>query len=453
MEQHAVCNIAYLLGLPSDILEREYPDDFNLAEIEAIEHAEVIRGYSRFRQIIVLRNEPTNRTTPFTLRQFCREPIYNKIGELMYDCNHIYEAINKAGMYIDSTIVSVLSACKVKCPEVIAKLLFHWPTQDKKSLGLLSTQYKNKKYNYPYDMFIPKPAAFGSTLPYLLMNDTSLYQSPSIAFECAQQPSGLGLKLPAENGNTFPVVPVPESNWNGTGASYITTSFLPETILDAAGSVSYIDFDNLPTSLTAAVCNAASEKHIVKIFYDENSASNISHFENMPNVELIRTIRLCAAKSLVDNKITTTVMSDIFLKAVQHIFLYSGDSDFCILSEVAEQHNIPFTVIAIEEHIKANYVVQLYRQNSTAFILTSSAVIPTLSQAAVTKQLLTILNKSPLQNVTTDFLVNAILSAMGGEDYRAFLQKDITKIVSQAMSRITVKWDCGIASLVLSENI
>ena len=453
MKKDAVANIAYLLGIPSDLLAREYPD-FDEEKIHGIKDAERIRVYNRFRQIILRRNKTNDRSTPFSLRQFCSPELYDEIDKLIYGCNSIPEAINKVGNVIDASIVEILKACKVPYPDEIAGIIFHWQVQTKKTLDVLCAQFKNPKYNYPYDIFIPKPQSFERNLRYLLTNDESLYNAHPIAFSIAKRASSdISLPPPNELHEPSAVQSEAETNiWVRAGAIYCADRFSPiEAIGTKNSCISYIDFDNIPVYLTASVCNVASDSHKVKLFYDANSFSHIKHFENMPFVELIQVVRLSATKSLVDNKINTQIIIDAFKGDAQHIFLYSGDSDFCVLSETVLDMGIDFTVISVEQSIKQNYVELLHSHGATIYVLSQQAVIPTLSAAVVEKQLLGILSSTRIRDITLDYLTEAVLETMGGEEYRTFLQNDLEKIITKLMSKIQISWKNGLFSLVLQE--
>lgn len=443
-----VTAISYLIGLPEEILESR-DVSYNRTIFTQIPGAEEMRACCRTRQTLLFHFTTVSRifALPDTLRAYCPEGLFETLQAEFKRSESNWDMANQLSSRITELAIPVMTALKVRAPEAIAAAIFAWPNHDKRSFESASKQYHSPKLRFPFKCYIPKPSSYGTALYALFNGDDLLYNAAPI--ELAIQATGkilpsepilVGTPLPAES--TRPIT----SNENIT---YIQSSFTPD-IIPTVGSyrISYIDFDNIPCFLTALICSYADSSHCVKIYYDDRARKSIQPFLNCKYVETIFVERLKADKSLADARIIVDVMQDCYLEQASQAVLYSSDSDYITLAAPLKQRGMDFSVVGLEGHITRTYIDRL-SETARCYILSDKAIIPVLNDQIIATFLRTLLLQKPLAEITSDYLIENILSAMADEKYRNLLYKPLVSAIERVLPTITLSLDMGAISLRL----
>ena len=416
MANDTVNKLAYLLGVPEAIIQPQFADEQSLETIAATECVPEIRARCRARQVALFHYTGGKKIfrLPDSLRSYCVGGIFDELQQEFLAAYDSWEFANRMTDFVVENAQRTLEALDIPHPDILLELIFKWPTQNKSTFLALSQQYHNKKFSFPYAVFIPKPKTFEDKLPYLLTNDETLFSSVPIALAISSQAGEAKMELRE--------APEPFQLPNTT---YIDSPFSPSSISYQEGvCCAYVDYDNMPPFLAAQICKAATKQHPAKVFYDDRVRGDIEVLKHFPFVEFCFVERLKSEKSLVDSRILTEIMRDCYTSRPRQVTLYSSDSDFFALAPILKQEGISFTVIALEGHVSPTYIEKLGEYDVNSYILSKLAVVPVpdeeLIRSLLRYQLLhTVLGECRVQDV-----VQKILGSFSEEKYHTMLAKN-----------------------------
>ena len=161
-----------------------------------------------------------------TERRFfdCPEELFEQLQEEYRRLYYAWDFVNAATGHILSLLPEALAALDIPHGDILTRLIFQWPEQNKVSLTALSEQYHSKKFRFPYDCFIPRPSSFESSLPYLLTNDAALFSAPPVDLAVSAQAASRRMAQPVEHRRP----PPPE--WDMPRVRYLDEPFAPEDV-------------------------------------------------------------------------------------------------------------------------------------------------------------------------------------------------------------------------------
>lgn len=439
--------LAYLMGVPDEILSATSEEDNILAQFHHCVCASLVRAYFRARQVVLFHftNGKKIFELPDSLRSYCPDGIFEELASEYKRLYDAWEFANAMTGKILEELPEAFEEMSLQNQEALAKLLFSWPTQNKTSFTALSEQYHNKKFRFPYDCFIPKPSAFGTYLSNLLSSDNAFYAAPPVKLAVSADSEAPERE---EKAGTVP------EEWVMPHVRYIDHPFKAEYISPVGNhQINYVDFDNTPPYVVAQLCSAADASHRVKIFYDDRSRKSLDALRCLPYVSLCNVERLKSEKSLVDSQIITECLQDLLeWKCVSQAILYSGDSDFYVLAGIFARHEIAFAVVGFEKSIQKYYVEKL-EGSADCYILSAKAIVPMVDATLVRRLLCQQLLSVPLESCSLAILTQTVLSAFAEEKFRPLLYKQVEKEVVSLLEKARFSVNDGRLSIsFLSES-
>lgn len=440
--------LAYLMGVPDEIIATTSEEDEILSRFRRYICASLVRACFRARQVVLFHftNGKKIFELPDSLRSYCPDGIFEELADeykLLYDA---WEFANAMTERILGQLPGAFEEMELSNQEVLAKLLFFWPVQNKTSFTALSEQYHNKRYRFPYDCFIPKPSTFGTYLSNLLSSDNAFYAAPPVKLAVSA-----GSEAPEREGEEAWTVP---EEWVMPHVRYIDRPFKAEYI-EPVGSrqINYVDFDNTPPYVVAQLCSSADASHRIKIFYDDRSRNSLDALRCLPYVSLCNVERLKSEKSLVDSQIIAECLQDLLeRKYVSQAILYSGDSDFYALAGIFARHETAFAVVGFEKSIQKYYVEKL-EGKADCYILSAKAIVPTVDAALVRRLLCQQLLSAPLENCSLAILTQTVLSAFAEESFRPLLYRQVEKEVVSLLGKARFSVNDGRLNISFLDNL
>ena len=422
--------LTYLLGVPVGIVRGRCAEDGEFQAFASLESAALVRAYCRARQTVLYHftNGKKIFQLPDSLRSYCPEELFEQLQEEYRRLYYAWDFVNAATGHILSLLPEALAALDIPHGDILTRLIFQWPEQNKVSLTALSEQYHSKKFRFPYDCFIPRPSSFESSLPYLLTNDAALFSAPPVDLAVSAQAASRRTAQPVEHRRR---PPPPE--WDMPRVRYLDEPFAPEDVeTNGPRRISYVDFDNMPPFVTAQLCGDAAPNRLVKIFYDDRSRGSVEAFQGMEHVALHRVERLKSEKSLVDTQIIAEALRDCYERKPSQAVLFSSDSDFFALAPILSGQGVAFTVVGLEGNILPYYVEKL-TEYADCRILSGKAAVPVLDRTMVRRLLARQLAVRPLGENTAPELARLILDAFAEERYKGLLLKSVESEVERLL--------------------
>lgn len=439
-----VIPLSYLLGISDEICELRFREDYEPEKYAEVPWAHKVRAMMRTRQTVIFSMKGGKKFYSLndSLRSYCPDGYFEELRSMLSQSLDTTDFVNKLSQQIAWHAEEAMVGLGIPHAEALKETLFSWPNHSKKSLRDISTMYEKRmrKSEFPYKVFIPKPASFGTSLHSLLDSDEHLWKAPPIQLAISKEkPAPAPAPVVAVVPDTEVVeesscaVQQEETAIPTEGLSpnvhFIQHRFTADLLPVVAGNtISYIDFDNTPENLVSQVCTLSSVARRVKIFYDDRSIKNINTYKGMAYVDTIFVPRLKCQKSLVDTAIAVEIMKDLYSVDMTSAILFSSDSDFFPLSAAFNERGKKLIVVTLEENVSADYIHALSDTCTDTYVLSQQAVTPIIDREVVRQLLTNFVNAESIRELNLKRTVNSILAAISPAEFHHLLAKDVNDI-------------------------
>ena len=437
-----VTPLSYLLGISDEICELRFREDYEPEKYAEVPWAHKVRAMMRTRQTVIFSMKGGKKFYSLndSLRSYCPDGYFEELCRMLSQSLDVTDFVNNLSKQIDLYVEEAMVGLGIPHAEALKNTLFSWPNHSKKSLRDISTMYmkRMKKNEFPYKVFIPKPASFGTSLHSLLDSDEHLWKAPPIQLAISKEkpaPAPVVTVVPDTEvvEESSCAVQQEETAIPTEGLSpnvhFIQHRFTADLLPVVAGNtISYIDFDNTPENLVSQVCTLSSVARRVKIFYDDRSIKNINTYKGMAYVDTIFVPRLKCQKSLVDTAIAVEIMKDLYSVDMTSAILFSSDSDFFPLSAAFNERGKKLIVVTLEENVSADYIHALSDTCTDTYVLSQQAVTPIIDREVVRQLLTNLVNAESIRELNLKKTVNSILAAISPAEFHHLLAKDVNDI-------------------------
>lgn len=437
-----VIPLSYLLGISDEICELRFREDYEPEKYAEVPWAHKVRAMMRTRQTVIFSMKGGKKFYSLndSLRSYCPDGYFEELCRMLSQSLDVTDFVNNLSKQIDLYVEEAMVGLGIPHAEALKNTLFSWPNHSKKSLRDISTMYmkRMKKNEFPYKVFIPKPASFGTSLHSLLDSDEHLWKAPPIQLAISKEkpaPAPVVTVVPDTEvvEESSCAVQQEETAIPTEGLSpnvhFIQHRFTADLLPVVAGNtISYIDFDNTPENLVSQVCTLSSVARRVKIFYDDRSIKNINTYKGMAYVDTIFVPRLKCQKSLVDTAIAVEIMKDLYSVDMTSAILFSSDSDFFPLSAAFNERGKKLIVVTLEENVSADYIHALSDTCTDTYVLSQQAVTPIIDREVVRQLLTNLVNAESIRELNLKKTVNSILAAISPAEFHHLLTKDVNDI-------------------------
>jgi uncharacterized LabA/DUF88 family protein len=437
-----VIPLSYLLGISDEICELRFREDYEPEKYAEVPWAHKVRAMMRTRQTVIFSMQGGKKFYSLndSLRSYCPDGYFEELCRMLSQSLDVTDFVNNLSKQIDLHVEEAMVGFGIPHAEALKNTLFSWPNHSKKSLRDISTMYmkRMKKNEFPYKVFIPKPASFGTSLHSLLDSDEHLWKSPPIQLAISKEkpaPAPVVAAVPdtevVEESSCAvqqeeTAIPLESLSPN---VHFIQHRFTADLLPVVAGNtISYIDFDNTPENLVSQVCTLSSVARRVKIFYDDRSVKNINTYRGMAYVDTIFVPRLKCQKSLVDTAIAVEIMKDLYSVDMTSAILFSSDSDFFPLSAAFNERGKKLIVVTLEDNVSADYIHALSSACTDTYVLSQQAVTPIIDREVVRQLLTNLVNAESIRELNLKKTVNSILAAISPDEFHHLLAKDVNDI-------------------------
>lgn len=437
-----VIPLSYLLGISDEICELRFREDYEPEKYAEVPWAHKVRAMMRTRQTVIFSMKGGKKFYSLndSLRSYCPDGYFEELRSMLSQSLDTTDFVNKLSQQIAWHAEEAMVGLGIPHAEALKETLFSWPNHSKKSLRDISTMYEKRmrKSEFPYKVFIPKPASFGTSLHSLLDSDEHLWKAPPIQLAISKEkpaPAPVVMVVPDTEvvEESSSAVQQKETAIPTEGLSpnvhFIQHRFTADLLPVVAGNtISYIDFDNTPENLVSQVCTLSSVARRVKIFYDDRSIKNINTYKGMAYVDTIFVPRLKCQKSLVDTAIAVEIMKDLYSVDMTSAILFSSDSDFFPLSAAFNERGKKLIVVTLEENVSADYIHALSDTCTDTYVLSQQAVTPIIDREVVRQLLTNLVNAESIRELNLKKTVNSILAAISPAEFYHLLAKDVNDI-------------------------
>lgn len=436
-----VIPLSYLLGISDEICELRFREDYEPEKYAEVPWAHKVRAMMRTRQTVIFSMQGGKKFYSLndSLRSYCPDGYFEELCRMLSQSLDVTDFVNNLSKQIDLYVEEAMVGLGIPHAEALKNTLFSWPNHSKKSLRDISTMYmkRMKKNEFPYKVFIPKPASFGTSLHSLLDSDEHLWKAPPIQLAISKEkPAPAPVVMAVTDMEVVEEsIAVQQAEADtpleclSPNVHFIQHRFTADLLPVVAGNtISYIDFDNTPENLVSQVCTLSSVARRVKIFYDDRSVKNINTYKGMAYVDTIFVPRLKCQKSLVDTAIAVEIMKDLYSTDMTSAILFSSDSDFFPLSAAFNERGKKLIVVTLEDNVSADYIHALSAACTDTYVLSQQAVTPTIDKEVVRKLLTNLMNTESFRELNLKKTVNSILAAISPAEFHHLLAKDVNDI-------------------------
>lgn len=436
-----VIPLSYLLGISDEICELRFREDYEPEKYAEVPWAHKVRAMMRTRQTVIFSMKGGKKFYSLndSLRSYCPDGYFEELRSMLSQSLDTTDFVNKLSQQIAWHAEEAMVGLGIPHAEALKETLFSWPNHSKKSLRDISTMYEKRmrKSEFPYKVFIPKPASFGTSLHSLLDSDEHLWKAPPIQLAISKEkPAPAPVVMAVTDMEVVEEsIAVQQAEADtpleclSPNVHFIQHRFTADLLPVVAGNtISYIDFDNTPENLVSQVCTLSSVARRVKIFYDDRSVKNINTYKGMAYVDTIFVPRLKCQKSLVDTAIAVEIMKDLYSTDMTSAILFSSDSDFFPLSAAFNERGKKLIVVTLEDNVSADYIHALSAACTDTYVLSQQAVTPTIDKEVVRKLLTNLMNTESFRELNLKKTVNSILAAISPAEFHHLLAKDVNDI-------------------------
>lgn len=392
----------YLIGIQQKTIRTHFRFQF-----EALKNSRIFDD----REIDILRSACALRSIMFSFANYYLNK--NGQGVSIYDalpssCTHFIEDLDE--FYLDeewdddgvvavvnklSSIINerdyLLGRVGIEDSGKVFKVLFYMPKLSGDDFVRQAELYQECRKELDIEIFVPHIESYGEKIKNLYVNDQCLY---TIIDDVKDKIIDFGMRI-------FDV----RKDWAGNKI------------------IHYIDMENQHPFHVMQVCNAAPDKHGIKLFYEANIGVTDKCGDR---VEKYKVKRVVPGKSQVDQALMSHIMRDQPDVAVIH----SGDSDYYQTISVFND-KIKFVVVTRADSISSSYLDQLKKIGVEVYYYNDSDFSSVEIYPLVSAETACILRKTPFDKWNANDIAEQVANTL-------LLRKDrVSPLVAKKVDEVS----------------
>ena len=399
----------YILGVPTKIIEKFFGYQY-----KALCDAGVLRSdrINKLRAVCTMRSMLTMYGQHYMNSHGSGKSLYESVPywavniieytqedlESVWDEGSVHDVFNFLSNVINK-MHDVLEELGIENAEMVFKAFFHLPALNRSKFCDLCNVYREKElHGIPWKTMIPHADLYGERLDKIFLNDDNMYEA--INFICAQ-------------------------NINNGMHDYNVRRDYPGNVIH------YIDVENNHPFHVMQVCNAAPDKHGIKLFYEIDSGVAEQCGDRCEKYKVRQIIN---GKSQVDQ----ALMSNIGRDRPDVAIIHSGDCDYYATIE-AYHDIIKFVVVTRRDSISLNYLDELEKLGVEVYCYSDDAFSSVEIEPLINAEVVTLMRNTPYINWDVDDFSDKIANilVLRRDRVRTIVEnkyKNVSKVVSSALA-------------------